>query len=426
VWQVYNYSIYALRNFSRDTFSSLSIRNYRLYYFGQVISTSGTFMQAVAQSWLVLQLSGSGTALGVVSALQYLPILLFSPYGGVVADRFSKRTILYFTQTISGLLALILGALVAFNLIQLWMVFILAFFLGLTSAFDNPARQAFVVELVGEEHLQNAVTLYSMLVNLSRIIGPGLAGLLISAVGISWCFTINGISYAMVVIMLYRMNSKELELAVPAPRSKSQVREGLRYVLANPLLRGTLLMMVIIGTLTFEFQVSLPLIARYTFGGDAQDYAALSMALGVGAVAGGVMIASRKLASPGQLVTGALFFGLAILVASVMPSLRLTELAMVVVGVFSLTFTAQANSFLQLQSSPQMRGRVMSFWAIAFLGSTTFGGPIVGWFGENVGPRWALGIGGLAAVCAAALGWKMLGIGSKKEEGGNGRKRSKN
>ena len=373
-------------------------------------------MQSVAQRWLVLDLSNSGTALGIVSALQYLPILLLSPYGGAIADRFPKRKILYFTQSIAGLLALVLGALVFAGLIRLWMVFVLAFCLGLTTAFDNPARQSFVVELAGEEHLQNAETLYSTLVNLARIIGPGLAGLLISTVGMAWCFLINGLSYAVVLWMLYRIRTGELHLTPPALGSKARVLDGLRYVFSNPLLRGTLLMILIIGTLTFEFQVSLPLIARFTFEGDAQDYASLSIALGGGAVAGGMVIANRKKVSPYRLVSGALFFGLAILEACIMPSLSLTALTMAVVGVFSISFTSQANTYLQLQSSPQMRGRVMSFWAIAFLGSTTIGGPVVGWFGEHIGPRWALGIGGLAAVCAAVLGWRLLGIGSGRQE----------
>lgn len=375
-------------------------------------------MQSVAQDWLVLKLSGSGTALGVVSALQYLPILLLSPFGGLVADRLPKRTILFFTQAVSGLLALILGALVITDLVQLWMVFVLAFLLGVTSAFDYPARQSFVVELVGDDRLQNAVVLYSTLVNLSRIIGPGLAGLLISTLGIGLCFILNGLSYTAVIWMLYRMRTAELhhEWAEAEPGGRSNLREGLRYVLNNPLLRGTLMMMVIVGCLTFEFQVSLPLIARYTFGGDAQDYAVLSMALGVGAVIGGLVTAGGKRVSSAGLVKGALYFGLAILAASLMPSLLLTALAMAVVGVFSIRFTSQANSFLQLNSAPNMRGRVMSFWATAFLGSTTFGGPIVGWFGERIGPRWALGIGGAAAAAAAVLGWKALELGRRKGE----------
>ena len=399
----------SIKQFSRDTFSSLRIRNYRLYFLGQIISTSGTFMQSIAQDWLVLKLTNSGTALGFVTALQYVPILFLAPYGGLIADRIQKRKILYLTQSIAGLLALILGTLVATNVIRLWMVYVLAFCLGLTNSIDNPARQSFVVELVGEDELKNAVTLYSTLVNLSRIIGPGIAGVLITTVGLAPCFIINGISYAAVVIMLNKINADELRISPPAARSKSQVREGFRYVLSNPILRTTLLMIVLIGTLTFEFQVSLPLIARFTFNGDARVYASLSMALGIGAVIGGLMIAGQKEVSPDRLVKGALWFGLVILAAAFMPSLPLTVLTLVVVGVFSIAFTSLGNSVLQLESTPQMRGRVMSFWAIGFLGSTTFGGPIVGLIGEYAGPRWALAIGGLAAISAAALGWRALG-----------------
>ncbi len=399
----------SIKQFSRDTFSSLRVRNYRLYFLGQIISTSGTFMQSIAQDWLVLKLTNSGTALGIVTALQYVPILFLAPYGGVIADRLQKRKILYLTQSIAGMLALILGTLVATNVIRLWMVFILAFCLGLTNSIDNPARQSFVVELVGEAELKNAVTLYSTLVNLSRIIGPGIAGVLITTVGLAPCFILNGISYAAVVIMLYKIHAGEMRISPPAARSKSQIREGFRYVLSNPVLRSTLLMIVLIGTLTFEFQVSLPLIARFTFNGDARVYASLSMALGIGAVIGGLMIAGRKEVSPDRLVKNALWFGLVILAAAFMPSLPLTALTLVFVGVFSIAFTSLGNSVLQLESTPQMRGRVMSFWAIGFLGSTTFGGPIVGWIGEHAGPRWALAIGGLAAISAAALGWRALG-----------------
>jgi len=399
----------SIKQFSRDTFSSLRIRNYRLYFLGQIISTSGTFMQSIAQDWLVLKLTNSGTALGFVTALQYVPILFLAPYGGLIADRIQKRKILYLTQSIAGLLALILGTLVATNVIRLWMVYVLAFCLGLTNSIDNPARQSFVVELVGEDELKNAVTLYSTLVNLSRIIGPGIAGVLITTVGLAPCFIINGISYVAVVIMLYKIHADEMRISPPAARSKSQIREGFRYVLSNPVLRSTLLMIVLIGTLTFEFQVSLPLIARFTFNGDARVYASLSMALGIGAVIGGLMIAGQKEVSPDRLVKGALWFGLVILAAAFMPSLPLIALTLVVVGVFSIAFTSLGNSVLQLESTPQMRGRVMSFWAIGFLGSTTFGGPIVGLIGEYAGPRWALAIGGLAAISAAALGWRALG-----------------
>ena len=364
--------------FSRETLSSLHVRNYRLYYIGQIISTSGTFMQNIAQAWLVLKLTNSGAALGLTTALQYLPILILGPYGGVIADRISKRKILYITQSISGLLALILGVLVATNLVQVWMVYILAFSLGMVNVFDNPTRQTFYMELVGPEHLRNAVTLYSTLVNLARIIGPAIAAAVIAAFGLAPCFIVNGISFAAVVIMLAFLHADELIITPPVPRAKGQLVEGFKYVISTPILGATLAMMAIIGTLTYEFQVSLPLMAQFTFKGDA--------------------------IIPYKLVSASLLFGLAVLAASVMPIIHLAGLAMVAVGICSINFSSLGNSVLQLHSSPQMRGRVMSFWSVAFLGSTTIGGPIVGWFAQVAGARWGLALGGLAALAAAALG----------------------
>lgn len=393
-----------LRRYSRETFSSLYVRNYRLYYIGQIISTSGTFMQSVAQAWLVLTLTNSGPALGITTALQYLPILFFGPYGGVIADRYSKQTILYLTQSASGLLALTLGVLVATDLVKIWMVYALAFCLGLVTVFDNPARQTFYVELVGADKLRNAVTLYSTLVNLARIIGPALAAALIAAFGLAPCFIINGISYIAVVIMLAMMRTNELQITPPAPRVKGQLVEGLKYVISSPVLGSILLIMGIIGMLTYEFQVSLPLIAEFTFHGGASSYALLTACMGFGAAFGGVLFAGRRGTQPYKVVTASLFFGLAVLAAAFMPSLILTSLALVFVGITSINLSSLGNSILQLESSPQMRGRVMSFWSVAFLGSTTIGGPVVGWFAEVAGARWGLALGGLAALFAAAIG----------------------
>ncbi len=393
-----------LRQFSQGTFSSLYVRNYRLYYIGQIISTSGTFMQSIAQAWLVLKLTNSGAALGITTALQYLPILFLGPYGGVIADRISKRKILYFTQSISGVLALILGVLVATGLVKVWMVYILAFCLGMVTVFDNPTRQTFYIELVGPDNLRNAVTLYSTLVNLARIIGPAIAGGVIAAFGLAPCFIINGISYAAVVIMLGMMRANELLPTPPVPRARGQLQEGFKYVVSTPILGSTLLMMAIIGTLTFEFQVSLPLIAQFTFKGDASSYAFLSASMGLGAAIGGIFFASRKGIKPYKLVGASLLFGLAVLAAAFMPSLLLSGAALVLVGICSINFSSLGNSTLQLESSPQMRGRVMAFWSMAFLGSTTLGGPLVGWFAEAAGARWGLALGGLAALIAAALG----------------------
>jgi MFS family permease len=393
-----------LSQFSRETLSSLHVRNYRLYYIGQIVSTSGTFMQSIAQAWLVLKLTNSGTALGIATALQYLPVLILGPYGGVIADRISKRKILYFTQSISGLLALILGMLVATGLVRVWMVYILAVCLGMVNVFDNPTRQTFYMELVGPDRLRNAVTLYSTLVNLARIIGPAIAAGVIAAFGLAPCFIINGISFAAVVIMLAMLHTDELLITPPVPRARGQLQEGFKYVVSTPVLGSTLLMMAIIGTLTYEFQVSLPLIAQFTFKGNASSYAFLTASMGVGAAFGGLFFASRKGIHPYKLVNAALLFGLAVLAAAFMPIIHLAGLALVAVGMCSINFSSLGNSVLQLESSPQMRGRVMSFWSVAFLGSTTIGGPIVGWFAEVAGARWGLALGGLAALIAAALG----------------------
>ena len=389
---------------SSETFSSLSIRNYRLYYIGQIISTSGTFMQTIAQGWLVLKLTNSGTALGVVVALQYVPLLIFGSYGGVIADRYPKRKILFFTQSIAGILALILGILVATNIVQLWMVYVLAFLLGMVSVFDNPTRLTFYLELVGPEKLRNAVTLYSTLVNLSRVIGPALAAGLIASIGIAACFIINGISYFAVVIMLTMLRTEEMTICQPVPRAKGQLKEGFKYALTTPVIGYPLLMMAILGTFTYEFQVTLPLIAKNVFNSGASGYAFLTASMGTGAAVGGLFFASKKRGAPYKLASAAALFGLAILAAAFMPSLILSGAAMVIVGFCSINYSSLGNTTLQLESASEMRGRVMSFWSIAFLGMTTFGGPIVGRFSEVAGGRLGLALGGCAALVAAGIG----------------------
>ncbi len=387
-----------------DTFSSLKIRNYRLYFAGQAVSATGTFMQNIAQPWLVLQLTNSGTALGIVTALQYLPILLLSPWGGLIADRFPKRNLLMFTQAALGVLALVLGALVATGAVRLWMVYAIALVFGLVTTIDTPARQAFIPELVGKKSLKNAVTLYNSQVNLARVIGPAIAGLIIAGAGLMPCFILNGVSYAAVIAVLLMMDASKLSRP-PAPKEgKGQISEGFRYVLSTPVLRNSLIMMAIIGTLTYEFTVSLPLIAQFTFGGDAGSYAALTSAMGIGAVIGGLYTAGKKRISPSMLTGAAVMFGIAVLTASAAPTLALTMAAMVVVGMFSIYFTSMGTIILQLESEPEMMGRVMALWSIAYMGSTTIGGPIVGWVGEAFDPRYALALGGVAALVAAAIG----------------------
>ncbi|MEA2594950.1 MAG: hypothetical protein QOF01_1419 [Thermomicrobiales bacterium] len=393
-----------VRQFGRQTFSSLRIRNFRLYFIGQGISLSGTWMQTIGQGLLVLRLSGSGTELGVVTALQTLPILLFGPLGGVIADRFPKRQVLYATQVAAGALALILGLLVATDEIRIWMVYILAIGLGVVNTVDNPTRQTFVLEMVGRDALANAVSLNSMEINLARVIGPSIAGTLIALVGLSACFIVNGLSYLAVVAVLAKMRPGELQPAPRAPRARGQILEGLRYVRSSPVLLNILLMMAIIGTFTYEFTVILPLFAEFTFGSGAGGYAALTASMGAGAAVGGFVAASRRKNAPSLLVLSALFFGVTDLLVAIAPSLTLAMIAMALVGFFSITFTSLGNVTLQLTSRPEMRGRVMALWTMAFLGSTPIGGPIIGWIGEHAGPRWGLAVGGVAAILAAGLG----------------------
>ncbi len=393
-----------LSKWGQATFASLWVRNYRLYFIGQTISQSGTFMQQMAQAWLVLKLTDSGAALGLIAALQNLPILLFAPVGGTLADRFSKRKLLLFTQTAFGLLALILGALVLTGMVQLWMVAACALCFGFINCIDNPTRQSFVVEMVGAPQLRNAVSLNSTMMNLSRIIGPAIAGVLISAIGMPPCFILNGLSYGAVVIMLLAMRTGELYTTVRTGSGKTQIVEGFRYAFSTPIVRHVLVIMAIIGTLTYEFQVSLPLIAEFTFGGNAAAYAALTSALGIGAVIGGIVTASRKSTSFNTLVLAAFLFGLAALLAASMPTLELAVAGVVLLGFCSIYFSSTGNTTLQLSSDPQMRGRIMAWWAMAVLGSTTVGGPIIGFIGQQIGARAGLATGGVAAVVAAGYG----------------------
>jgi MFS family permease len=408
-----------VRSVGKRTFSALSVYNYRLWIIGQGVSLSGTWMQSIAQGLLVLHLTGSGTSLGLVTALQAVPVLLFGPWGGVIADRFPKRRILYVTQTLSGLVSITLGILVATGAIRIWMVYALAACLGALKTVDNPSRQAFVLEMVGKDELINAVSLTSTEVNLARVIGPTLAGALIATSGFALCFILDGLSYLAVVAMLIAMRGGELFPTPLAPRVPGQLRQGFRYVRSSPILLTTLVMMAVIGTFTYEFSVSLPLFAETTFGQGASAYAAMSAAMGLGAVVGGLYTASRSPGAPTRLVWAALLFGVTVLLSEVAPEFPLALLALVAVGCWSISFTSVGNGTLLLESAPEMRGRVMSLWTMAFLGTTPIGGPIIGWVGEHAGPRLALTIGGAAAFVAAALGARAFRTGVSGWQGGD-------
>lgn len=397
------------KKFSDKTFASLAIRNYRIYAFGQFVSQCGTWMQTVVLGWLVIELTGSGTQLGVVVALQFLPMLVLGPWGGVMVDRFNKLTILYFTHGIFALLALAMSILVYTGLVELWMLYVFSFALGLIRIFDNPARQTMAPELVKSHHLKNAVSLNATANNLARAVGPAVGGVLIAVIGIAACFFFNALSYLFAIVTLALLHKHELHTAPSSGHKKGQLQEGFRYALKTPNIRRTLIMMALIGTFSYEFQVSLPLLADIVFRGNAESYAALLGAMGLGSVIGGLYAASQHEVAAKDLVFFALLFGISMLATAAMPNLFLATLGMGLVGFFSINFTALATTVLQLESEPQMRGRIMSLWSVAFIGSTTIGGPIIGFIGEFAGARWGLGFGGLIAVFTAALvGVRML------------------
>ncbi len=394
--------------FSRQTFAALAIPNYRRYFTGQAISLIGTWMQSVAQGWLVYTLTDSATALGLVIALQTLPVLLLGPYAGVVADRVDKRKLMMALQAIMGVLALVLGLLTVSGNVTLWEVYLLAVLLGLNNTFENPARQAFVLEMVGPADLRNAVSLNSVLVNVARAVGPAIAGLLITLGGLGICFIINAVSFAAVVASLYFMDLAALQPSRPAVRGKGQLRQGLRYIRREPDLFVPLVMMALVGCLAYEFQVTLPVLARTTFNGGAQEYGFLTAAMGVGAVIGGLWTAARGRTGLKPLITTSLIFGVLILAAALAPTFGVELVAIAFVGAASVSFLAKGNSTLQLAAAPEMRGRVMALWAVAFLGSTPIGGPIAGFVSATWGARAGLVMGAAACFAAAGFGWAVM------------------
>jgi MFS family permease len=385
------------------TFRSLRTRNFRLYASGQALSLIGTWMQRLGQEWLVLELTGSGRWLGVVAALQFLPLLVVGSWGGLLADRVDKRRLLLVTQSAAGVLAALLGVVTLTGAVRLWMVLVLALALGIVTALDNPTRQAFVIEMVGIDDVANAVTLNSVMINAARAIGPAIAGVLIVAAGMAPTFLINAASYGLVVVALTAMDPERLQRGVPAVRAPGQLREGLRYVARTPALRTPLLLLVVAGMFAYEFTVTLPLLARYAFEGDARTLGILNSALGIGAVVGGLVTAGRDAPTDRSTVFAALAFGGLLLVTAAAPTLWLAAVALLLTGAVSITFLASANALLQLRTSAEYRGRVMALWGIALLGTTPIGAPIVGWIGELAGARAGLAAGGAATLLAALV-----------------------
>lgn len=397
----------------RRSVTSLEIPNYRRYFAGQIVSLSGNWMQTVAEMWLILELTGSGVAVGVVAALQFLPILVFGAWGGVIADRWPKRRLLVVTQATMALPALALFGLTVGDAVAPWMVFALVFARGAINAIDNPTRQSFVIEMVGAEHVVNAVGLNSVLVHGARILGPAGAGVLIATVGVAPCFAINAATFGAMILALRAMDPALLSSPeASAEDRRGGVRAALAYLRGEPALLIPLAMMAVVGTLAFNYQVLLPLLGRFTFDGGASAYTALAVAMAVGSVGGALATGARGLVSERLLVGSAIAFGLIAMLAAVAPTLALELVALAGLGAASVTFAAGVNSTLQLGARPAMRGRVMALYSVVFLGSTPIGGPLVGWLAEVAGPRAGLWLAGFAALAAALGGAWAFGIAS--------------
>ncbi|NYG54894.1 MFS transporter [Nocardioides perillae] len=394
------------------TFRSLHNRNYRRYAAGGIVSNTGTWMQRVAQDWLVLQLTASGTALGITTGLQFLPMLLLGPFAGLVADRMSKLRLLQLTNLGMAAPALVLGLLAVTGAAEAWHVYVLAFLLGTAAAFDNPARQSFVSEIVSADDLTNAVGLNSASFNVARLVGPAVAGLLIAALGggaqaTGWVILLNAVSYAAPVWALRRMDASALDSPAPSPRRPGALREGVAYVRGRPDLVLVLVVVFLAGTFGLNFQLTSALMATEVFDKGAGEYGVLGSILAVGSLSGALLAARRPTVRLRLVVVAAVVFGVVEVAAGLMPTYASFAAVLPLLGLASLTMITAANTTMQLKTDPGMRGRVMALYMTVFMGGTPLGSPVVGWVGETFGARWTLVLGGgvtaLGVLVAAAL-----------------------
>lgn len=394
-------------------FSSLKVRNYRLFFAGQVVSNIGTWMQRIAQDWLVLSLTGSATAVGVTTALQFLPMLLFGLYGGVLVDRLNKRRALLVTQTSMALTGIALALLTLSGHVQVWHVYLAAFVVGLATVVDNPARQSFVSEMVGPDQLQNAVSLNSANFQSARLVGPAVAGLMITGVGTGWAFLFNGLSFVAPLVGLLLMRARELHVVRRTPKGKGQLREGLRYVAGRPDLTWTIILIGFIGTFGFNFPVYLSAFADDVFHAGAGSYSLFNTLMAVGSLAGALLAARRGTAKLRVMLAAAVAFGGLELVAATAPSLWLFSLLMVPIGMFGMTVNVTANTTVQMGTDPAMRGRVMALYMMVFMGGSPIGAPIAGWITDTYGVRAGLAVGGaIAAAAAIVIGLVLARVGN--------------
>ncbi len=388
----------------KRTFTSArQSRNFRLFLSGQFVSAIGTWMNFTATGWLVWQLTRSGSALGINSALQFGPMLLLGAFGGVLADRFDKRRILLTTQSLYAMVSITLAVLVATNVIELWMVFCLSIVSGLITAIDNPSRQSFYVEMVGESSLTNAVSLNSAAFTGARVVGPAIAGLVIASAGMAWCFGLDAASFLFVLAALLAMRPAEFHRQPRSTRERGHLMAGLRYIWTTPELRRPLVVLAVMFTFVFNWQVLMPLLAEVTFNAGPREFGLLSAAAGVGAFIGAVTTAhANRVPVMNSLRTFCVFVGLSMFLVAIAPTLPLAMVAMVPLGYAAMCFMITGNTMLQLNARPQARGRVMALYGIVFLGSTPIGAPIAGWLGQVLGPRLEFAVMGVVAIAVGA------------------------
>ncbi|MFE4615948.1 MFS transporter [Streptomyces sp. NPDC056747] len=386
-----------------ETFSSLRIRNYRLFFTGAIVSNTGTWMARITQDWLVLSLTGSAAAVGITTALQFLPMLLFGLYGGVIADRYPKRNLLLVSQAALGLCGLALAVLTLSGSVQVWHVYLIAFLLGMVTVVDNPARQAYVAEMVGPAQLRNAVSLNSANFQSARLVGPAVAGVLIAGVGSGWAFLLNGLSFLAPLVSLLLMRTSELHKVERAPRGKGQLREGLRYVAGRPDLIWPIALVGFVGTFGFNFPIWLTAFSEEVFHVGAGTYGFLNTLMAAGSLVGALAAARRGSTRLRMLVVAAAVFGVLEIAAALSPAFWLFALLLVPIGMIGLTINVTANSAVQMATDPAMRGRVMSLYMMVFAGGTPIGAPLLGWVTDTYGARVGFATGGVISLLAAGV-----------------------
>ena len=398
-------------------FSALVEPNYRKYLAGSFVSNIGTWMQRIAQDWLVLELSGgSGLAVGITTGLQFLPMLLLSPYGGLIADRFNKQQILKITQSWLALCAAALGVLAVTGLATTEHVYVIAFAFGLGTAFDNPARQSFVSEVAGPDHLPNAIGLNSATFHAGRLVGPALAGLLIGVVGSGWAILANALSYAAFIAALLMLDRRLLRTTPPSPRAKRQIREALAYLRSKPSMVLVMWVVFFVGIFGMNFQMTSVLMAQQEFHRNAQAYGILVTLMAAGSLAGALTAARRRSRPSPRLVVGmAVIFGLVVAASGLMPTYAAYAAVLPILGLVTLLTLTAANASIQLTVDPLRRGRVMALYIMVLMGGTAIGSPILGWVAESMGPRWALIGGGAATVLGVLSSVAMLQIRSRRK-----------